>query len=152
MALEQVNSVADYNQYFVKPKKSCSGRTIMSSLGVMTTGAALGYLLNEPEKLKFDNSEILAPFKQKFNISKINEEFSTGLKAVDKQNVALKNKYISRFLPLALILLSVIGGFYGLGAAMDNSNYNRKIKRATKQAIKAQEQELNLREKFNTKA
>lgn len=159
MSIENVNTVNSYNDYYVQPKKTCTNRIGMTSIGLASAGAAINYLLHEDAKVdvlwphcekngsRRWTKKIDAPFKQKYNLENFLSENSTGVKWVDKKLTGRKAAIAAKYLPLAAISLAFVLGCFGLGAAMDNSKYNRKIKKAQKRALKLQEQALNLQMK-----
>ena len=66
---------------------------------------------------------------------------------------ALKSAKIARYIPLGLGLVAFVLAMYGIGSAIDSGNYNRKVKKAQKRALKLQQQEIAMKNQtLNLKA
>ena len=134
MTIKNVD-LAQPPKYFVEPKKSKTGRILMSGIGLAGSAVATGVLLNHPKSIF--NPLVIA-----------NELEATGIKFFDNQYEALKKVKISRYLPLALGLTAAVSLLYALGSAIDTGNHNRRIKKALKRALNFQAQEDALKNKL----
>ena len=138
MSVGSVNSSHQTNSYYIEPKKTKTGRFLSTSLGLAGTALTTGVLLNTKDGF--------------FNPSTIAKEAeSTGIKAVDNQITKLKTLKIQRYLPLALGASAVMLLSYGLGAAIDNVIYNKRVKNAQKRAYEQQREVELLRQRIDTK-
>ena len=120
--------------YYHEPKKTGTARAVTTGLGTIGAAAGVGFLTHWE--------------KSPFRLDKISEEAcETGIKWFDnfvaKIDPSLRaNKYVKYGILGATALGTILVSF-GIGSAIDNSNYNRSVKKAQKRAIKLQQQSLS---------
>lgn len=138
---DNVALMNNYQAYYQEPKKTVTGRAITTALGTLGTTAGVGVLTMSPNS-PFHLGEITKEANRILSESFKGDISDLATFAKEFKSSTVKKLQIQQYGLLAAAALGTILLCFGIGSAIDNSNYDRRVKKAQKRAVELQKQSL----------